>query len=45
MSEQTIVGDSSPLIALAITDQLKLLVRLYRQVLIDAILHDVGELT
>ena len=34
MSEQTIVGDSSPLIALAIIDQLELLARIYRQVLL-----------
>jgi predicted nucleic acid-binding protein len=54
MTKNTIVGDSSPIIALSIIQQLELLpntVQLQkngiyiRQSLIDAVLHDVGEIS
>ncbi|MEI6067884.1 MAG: hypothetical protein WCP96_11115 [Methylococcaceae bacterium] len=46
MTKNTMVGDSSPLIALSIIQQLELLQKngIYiRQSLIHAVLHDAGE--
>ena len=40
MISQTIVGDSSPLIALAIIDQLELLPKLYQRVVIPPVVWE-----